>query len=328
MSSQGWPCADVACRSNCTGLRYITVSLPSKHDEHHILETMMKSSTYRARATCSSSLLPPGRKPCRVRAATSSVQAASSAPKTTLQLAGLWGPPMGSPSAWTQTESPTETAFWARAMSKPWLSSSQFEEDGAKRVAPPLLDEEGRPSRALADGHPRVATVCGPGDEGSQAATDPARGDLLIHLGRVSNDHGRAGHVGIAPGTEDCARGLPPCSWPAVSGQAGESRNFATYAARPPPEGGDIMPPTPSGNERLDTPGQPAVILDRRVRAPADHLAEAAVSWLLASASLQVCEAFNFQVHVHVIEAEPGPAVGRGHVREPSREQRPVQMVV
>ena len=47
---------------------------------------------------------------------------------------------------------------------------------------------------------------------------------------------------------------------------------------------------------------------------------------LPAGASLQVCEAFGFQVHVHVIEAKPGPAVGRGHVRETSWEQLPVQV--
>ena len=88
------------------------------------------------------------------------------------------------------------------------------------------------------------------------------------------------------------------------------------------------MPPSPSGNERSGAPGQPAVVVDRRVRAPADHLAEAAVPWLLAGASLQVCEAFSFQVHVHVVETKPGPVVGRGHVREPSWEQLPVQMVV
>ena len=89
MSSQGWPCADVACRSNWTGMRYMTANMSSRHDAHHILETMMKSSTYRANATCSSSLQPPGKKPCRARVAESSVQAASSAPRTTLQLAGL-----------------------------------------------------------------------------------------------------------------------------------------------------------------------------------------------------------------------------------------------
>ena len=33
-------------------------------------------------------------------------------------------------------------------------------------------------------------------------------------------------------------------------------------------------------------------------------------------------------MYVHVVEAEPGPPVGRGHVREPSREHFPVQVVV
>ena len=53
---------------------------------------------------------------------------------------------------------------------------------------------------------------------------------------------------------------------------------------------------TPSGNERLDAPGQPAVVVNRRVRAPADYLAEAAVPWLLAGAPFQVREALSFQV--------------------------------
>ena len=50
--------------------------------------------------------------------------------------------------------------------------------------------------------------------------------------------------------------------------------------------------------------------------------------WLLAGAPFQVREALSFQVHVHVVEAESGPAVCRGHVREPSREHFPVQVVV
>ena len=85
---------------------------------------------------------------------------------------------------------------------------------------------------------------------------------------------------------------------------------------------------TPSGNERLDTPGQPSVEVNRWVRTPADYLAEAAVPWLLASAPFQVREALSFQVHVHVVDAGSGPAMGRGHVREPSREHFPVQVVV
>ena len=144
------------------------------------------------------------------------------------------------------------------------------EKDGARRVAPLLLDEEGGPSRTLADGHPRVVTVRGPGDEGSQAASESARGDLLIHLGRVGNDHGWAGHVGIAPSTGDRARGPPLCLRLVVSSRAGEGRNLAPQIGRRRLKGGDIRPLTPSGNECLDAPGQPAVVVNRRVRAPAD----------------------------------------------------------
>ena len=84
----------------------------------------------------------------------------------------------------------------------------------------------------------------------------------------------------------------------------------------------------PSGNERLGAPGQPAVVVNRRVRAPADDLAEAAVPRLLAGAPLHVRQEFRLQAHVHVIEAEACPTVGGGHVREPTWEPAPVQVVV
>ena len=52
------------------------------------------------------------------------------------------------------------------------------------------------------------------------------------------------------------------------------------------------------------------------------------MSRLLAGAPLQVRETLCLQVHIRVVEAEAGPAVGRGHVREPSREHFPAQVVV
>ena len=130
--------------------------------------------------------------------------------------------------------------------------------------------------------------------------SDPARGDLLIHLGRVSDDNGRAGHEGLAPGTENRARGLSLRPRPVADGRAREGGDLVPELGCRRLEGGDVMSPAPSGNKRLDAPGQPVVVVDRRVRAPADHLAEAAVSRLLAGAPLQVRKAFCFQVHVHV----------------------------
>ena len=132
------------------------------------------------------------------------------------------------------------------------------EQDGAKRAAPPLSDQEGRPSRALANGYPRVTTACGPSDEGSQTVPDLLGGPSL-HLGRVGRDHGRAGHVGLAPSAQNRAKDLPPCPCPVVNSKAGEGSNLAPELGRRRLEGSDIMPPTPSGNKRLDAPGQPAV---------------------------------------------------------------------
>ena len=49
---------------------------------------------------------------------------------------------------------------------------------------------------------------------------------------------------------------------------------------------------------------------------------------LLAGAPLHVRKALRLQVHVYVVEAETGTAVGGGHVREPAWEPASVQVVV
>ena len=131
-----------------------------------------------------------------------------------------------------------------------------------------------------------------------------------------------------APGTAYRVRGLPARLPPAGEGRPVKERDLGPELSRCRLEGGDVVPLAPSGDERLGTSCQPAVVVDRWVRAPADNLPEAAVTRLLAGAPLLVRKALRLKVHVHIVEAEGRPAAGRGHVREPARETAPVQVVV
>ena len=117
-------------------------------------------------------------------------------------------------------------------MSKPWKSSSQIrKQDNTGRVA--LLDEEGKPSRVLAHSDAREATVCSPGDEGSQAVSDPARGDLLIHLGGSAKT--TAGHgvwaLRLAQCTGPGACTLAPVPSPVAGVERAATLLLSSFAA-------------------------------------------------------------------------------------------------
>ena len=234
MSSQGWPCADVACRSNCINLRNMIASMSSRHEEHHTLETMIRSSTYRASATCSAR-----RRLSGINEAVSGVGRRVVGPGgfAGSQDHAAAGRAMGSSDGKSLRSDPDGVTNGDRALGEGHVQAlAEFtagKQDSAVWVAPPQPDEEGGTSRAFAHSDARVAAARGPGDEGSQAVSDPARGNLLIHLGSVSDDDGGAGHVGFAPGTVNCARGLPFCSRP-ITDSGRRERRLCSWVQPPP----------------------------------------------------------------------------------------------